>query len=104
MTATASAADDTPIRDNSAAQRYEMTVDGGADGPALAFVAYRLQGDNIMLDHAEVPAALEGRGVGSALVKATLEAVRVRNLKVVARCGFVRAYLRRHPEFNDLIR
>ena len=86
------------VTDNPAARRYEMPLDGG-----LAFVAYTIDGRIILLDHAEVPPALEGQGVGSRLVKATLEAVRARGLKVVARCGFVRAYMRGHPEFNDLL-
>ena len=88
----------TILTDNASERRYEMPTAAG-----LAFVAYTLDGPRIMLDHAEVPPALEGQGVGSALVKATLDAVRARDLKVVARCGFVRAYLRRHPEYKDLV-
>lgn len=86
------------LTDNAQANRYEMPLDGG-----LAFVAYRRNGDVLTLDHAEVPSALEGQGVGSRLVKATLDDVRMRGLKVVPRCGFIRAYLRRHPEYDDLV-
>ena len=86
------------VTDNPAANRFEMPLDGG-----LAFVAYRRTGDVLALDHAEVPPALEGQGVGSRLVKATLENVRARGLKVVPGCSFVRAYMRRHPEFDDLV-
>lgn len=83
--------------DNADKHRFEMRVDGG-----FAFVAYRFEGDVLVLDHAEVPSALEGQGVGSRLVRATLDVARTRGLKVVARCGFVRAYMRRHPEFDDI--
>lgn len=86
------------VTDNAERQRYEMPVAGG-----LAFVAYRRAGDVLTLDHAEVPSALEGQGLGSRLVKATLDDIRARGLKVVPRCGFVRAYMRRHPEFIDLV-
>ena len=75
-----------------------MPLDGG-----VAFVAYRLNGNVVSLDHAEVPPALKGQGVGSRLVAATLAHVRSRGHKVVARCGFVRAYMGRHPEYNDLL-
>ena len=86
------------VTDNTTHNRFEMPLDDG-----LAFVAYRRDGDVLSLDHAEVPPALEGRGAGSRLVAATLETVRARGLKVIPRCGFVRAYMRRHPEFDDLI-
>lgn len=86
------------VTDNSSRSRYEMAVDG-----STAFVAYRRVDGVIMLDHAEVPAALEGRGVGSALVKATLDSVRAKGLKVVPRCSFVAAYMRRHAEYQDML-
>jgi len=50
-----------------------------------------------------VPRVLEGRGIGSKLVRATLDQVRSEGLKVVPRCSFVRAYMERHPEYADLL-
>ena len=43
-------------------------------------------------------------GIGSQLIRGALETARTDGLKVVARCSFVSAYLRRHPEFNDMVR
>jgi predicted GNAT family acetyltransferase len=86
------------VIDNRGQNRFEMAL---ADG--MAFVAYRHAEGVIFLDHAEVPQALEGRGIGSALVKATLEAVRREGLQVIPRCPFIAAYIRRHPEFADLL-
>ena len=60
----------TDVTDNPAASRFEMIVDGH-----IAFVAYRRQPHVIALLHAEVPSALEGRGVGSKLVRGTLDAI-----------------------------
>lgn len=88
----------TNVTDNKAASRFEMQVEG-----RIAFVAYRRGDGVIMLNHAEVPRELEGRGVGSALVKATLDAVRSEGLKVVPRCSFVAAYMRRHGEYADML-
>ncbi len=85
------------VRDNPATSRFEM-----ASGDAVAFVEYMRAGDRIVLIHTEVPEALSGRGVGSKLVRGTLEAVRTEGLKVVPRCGFVAAYVERHPEYRDL--
>ena len=86
------------VRDNAARSRYELDVDGH-----IAFLDYRLRGNRIVLVHTEVPTELGGRGVGSALVRGALEAIRQTGLKVVVKCPFVAAYMGKHPEFNDLV-
>jgi uncharacterized protein len=86
------------VRDNSAAQRYEMDVAG-----ERAFITYRRSGDVVTLLHAEVPHALSGRGVGSALVQGTLELARSQGQKVVPRCPFVANYIKKHAQFQDLL-
>ncbi len=78
--------------------RYEMPVEGH-----IAFVTFRKSADRITLLHAEVPSELEGRGIGSRLAKATLDAVRADGLKVVPRCSFIAAYIQRHAEYQDLL-
>jgi len=85
------------VTDNRPLQRYEMTVDG-----QIAFVRYRREGAVFFLEHAEVPGALRGRGIGADLVRATLEALRAEGWKAVPRCSFVRAFMRAHSEFDDL--
>ncbi len=86
------------VRDNPATSRFEM-----ASGDAVAFAEYRRAGDRIVLVHTEVPEALSGQGVGSKLVRGTLDAVRAEGSKVVPRCGFVAAHIERHPEYRDLL-
>jgi predicted GNAT family acetyltransferase len=89
----------TGVRDNSAFHRFELETDG-----PTAYAYYQIAPGVITLTHTEVPPALGGRGVGSALVRGVLEAVRARGLKVVPKCPFVAAFMGRHPEFNDLLR
>jgi uncharacterized protein len=86
------------VRDDSAQRRFELEVSG-----ALAFIDYRRDGGKLLLTHAEVPLALRGLGVGSALVKGTLDLVRQRGEKVVPVCSFVANYMERHPEVQDLL-
>jgi hypothetical protein len=57
----------------------------------------------LSLVHTEVPAELEGHGIGGRLAKAGLEFARQENLKVVPSCPFVAAYIRRHPEYLELV-
>jgi predicted GNAT family acetyltransferase len=83
------------VHDNRAASRYELDVEG-----AVAFVDYVRTPDAIRLVHTEVPTALEGRGIGSRLVKGVLEDVRRQGLEVIVRCPFIEAYLKKHPELQ----
>lgn len=89
---------DGEVRNNEAEQRYELEVDG-----ALAIAAYRLRDARITFTHTEVPKALEGRGIGSKLIKAALDDVRAKGLKVVPACPFVKHYMDEHPEVQDLL-
>ena len=86
------------VRDNKAQHRFEM--DAGGD---VAVAYYRLAQGVVTFTHTEVPAALQGQGIGSRLVRGALEAARAEGRRVASRCSFVSAYLGRHPEFNDLV-
>jgi predicted GNAT family acetyltransferase len=86
------------VRDNVAAKRFELDTDG-----ALAIALYRLDGNTITFTHTEVPPRLQGRGIASRLVRDALENARARGLRVVPMCSFVADYVRRHPEFHDLV-
>ncbi len=89
---------DLEIQNNEAGQQFEANVDGD-----LAFVEYRRSGNKLVLVHTEVPEALEGRGIGSQLAHAALEYARAQHLGVVPLCPFVASYIRRHPEYQDLV-
>jgi len=86
------------VRDNAVKSRYELDVDGH-----IAFVDYRLRPDRIVLVHTEVPSELGGRGVGSRLAQGTLDAVRARGMKAEIRCDFLDAYIKKHPEYADVV-
>ena len=87
------------VVDNRAEQRFEATVDG-----QLAVAEYRRDREVIIFTHTEVPEPLEGRGIANALAHAGLEAARAERLSVVPRCRFFAAYIRRHPEYQPLVR
>ena len=89
---------DLTVTNNEAEQRYEVEVDG-----SLAVVQYERRGNDIIILHTEVPEALEGRGVGSALARSALEDAHARDLTVVPVCPFVSAYIRKHPGYLALV-
>ncbi len=86
------------VRDNKTLSRFELDVGG-----ALAFANYRLTPSSVIITHTETPFALRGRGIASELVRGALQLIRADGLKVIAGCGFVVDYLRKHPEFGDLM-
>lgn len=55
------------------------------------------------MQHTIVPEEMEGKGIGSALVKHALEYARHEHLYVKPTCPFIRAYIDRHPEYKDLV-
>lgn len=87
------------VRDNQESKRFELVVDGHE-----AYLSYSyVPGGNLDLIHTEVPEGIRGRGAGDLLVKTSLEFARERQLKIIPTCPFVRKYLERHPEYNDLV-
>ena len=87
------------VRDNADELRYEIEE----DGEVLGTIRYTRGDGVITLVHTEVDPNAEGEGVGSALVQGALEDIRARGLKVRPLCPFVAAYIRRHPEYEEIV-
>ncbi|RYE10622.1 MAG: N-acetyltransferase [Sphingobacteriaceae bacterium] len=86
------------IKLNEAQKQFELNTPEG-----LALIAYELDGSTMSVMHTEVPEASEGKGIGSALAEFALNYARDNKLKVKVYCKFVLAYLKRHPQYQDLI-
>ena len=87
------------VVNNSARNRFEIELGGGE----FAFAAYNLLPGAIRFYHTVVPESHGGQGLGTALIKAGLGAARERGLKVIPVCPFFRAFLKKHPEEQDLV-
>jgi uncharacterized protein len=90
---------DISVRDNAEKKRFETEFEG-----QTAFVDYIRNGDTIWLTHTEVPPAIEGRGVGTALAKYALDYAELNALKVVPKCPFIADYLKSHPQYASLVK
>ena len=95
---------DSPMPDTSAVShdpargRFEINTDAGT-----GVLAYTRQNDVLEIMHTEVPDASEGRGYGAALAEAALEFARREGARVIPSCPFVASYIKRHPQYADLV-
>lgn len=91
---------DVTVRDAPEQRRYEAW-----DAATLAgFASYVLVGESVIaFVHTEVDPAFEGRGIASQIATFALDDARTRGLAVVPRCPFFASFIRRHPEYADLV-
>ena len=90
---------DITIIDRPELEYYEIDVDGRRAGLA----AYELDGNVITFTHTEVDDAYEGQGLGSRLARYALDDARARGLKVRPLCPFIKTWIRRHEDYQDLV-
>ncbi|MEO6842484.1 MAG: GNAT family N-acetyltransferase [Bradyrhizobium sp.] len=87
------------IVNNSEKHRYELAVDGH-----IAATYYKIADRVITFVHTEVPPELGGKGIGSKLIRGALDQVRADGLKVIAECPFVKAFIDKNPDYQDLLK
>jgi predicted GNAT family acetyltransferase len=87
------------LTDNPAAHRFELHV----DGKLAAYAEYNLLAHAILFTHTEVLPEFEGGGKGSRLARFALEETRKRSLGAIPACQFIAGYIRKHPEYQDLV-
>lgn len=80
--------------------RYEAHITGHDEAGELTYT--NAGPGRISADHTGVPDALRGQGIAQALVERLVQDAREQGFRIVPRCPFVRAQLRRHPEWVDL--
>ena len=87
------------VVNNKTQHRYELAVEGH-----IAATYYSLADGVITFIHTEVPPELGGRGIASRLIRGALDQVRADGLKVIAQCPFVKAFIEKHADYQDLLK
>ena len=87
------------VTNNEAESRYEIHVDGQLAG----FADYSVGPGVVAIPHTEVDPIYEGRGLGSTLARAALDDIREQGMQVAPHCPFIATWIRRHPEYADLV-
>ncbi|HEY2205334.1 MAG TPA: GNAT family N-acetyltransferase [Pseudonocardia sp.] len=87
------------VRDAAGQSRFEITVDGELAG----FSEYRSRPGRIVFTHTEVAERFQGRGLAGRLIRTALDTARRRGLEVTPLCPYVAEFIRRHPDYLDLV-
>ena len=85
------------IRHDAASRRFAIEVDGH-----LGYLEYERDGGTMAITHTIVPPAIGGRGIAAALVQAAVEYARADGLEVDPRWSYADAWMRRHPQHDNL--
>jgi predicted GNAT family acetyltransferase len=79
--------------------RFTISVDGQAAG----YTRIRDRGGKRIFPHTEVDGAFQGRGLATILIGEALQQTRDAGLRIVPLCAMVVAYVKKHPEFDDVV-
>jgi uncharacterized protein len=86
------------VIDNTGRSQYEMAVDD-----QIVFARYRRADNVVAILHVEAPVSLRGTGAAGRLMQGIIELARQNGDRLVPRCSYAVAWMRRHPETADLL-
>ncbi len=92
----------TDLRDVRADQRFEQGFSDPEGQLRTVFADYAVQGNTRVILHVEADPALRGTGAAGQFMQALAEHARAEGLKLAPRCSYAVAWLKRHPEFDDI--
>ncbi|WP_082525966.1 GNAT family N-acetyltransferase [Brevundimonas sp. Root1279] len=92
----------TDLRDVIARQRFEQGFTDEEGQTRTVWADYAVQGDARIILHVEAEPSLRGTGAAASFMQALAEHARAERLKLVPRCSYAVAWLKRHNEFRDV--
>jgi predicted GNAT family acetyltransferase len=91
--------DEVTVTEDTGRKRFEAHLGGELAGE----LTYSVEDGVMIMPHTGVEPRFEGRGIGGKLAKYALDTARERDLKVAPWCPFIAAYIRKNPEYADLV-
>lgn len=92
----------TDFRDVRADQRFEQGFADAEGQIRTVFADYTVQGSTRVILHVEADPKLRGSGAAGNFMQALAAHARAEHLKLQPRCSYAAAWMKRHPEFEDL--
>ncbi|SOD71447.1 hypothetical protein SAMN05892883_0968 [Jatrophihabitans sp. GAS493] len=93
------------VRDDPDQSCFRVSLDGEDVGSAFYQLrpADETRPERVVFTHTRVSSEVSGRGVGGALARGALDAVRASGRRAVVVCPFIAAFISKHPEYQDLV-
>lgn len=88
---------------DTAAHRFSVIVEGHRGELDYTLHEGGLRNGVMTITHTGVPPAIGGRGVAAELTRVALETARREGWQVMPACSYAAAFIRRHPQFADLL-
>ncbi len=86
------------ITHNPQEHRFELTED-----QTTSLIDYELDGNTMVITHTRVPEKVGGRGIAGDMTRFALDTARENNWRVRPVCSYAEAWIKRHPEYQDLL-
>ncbi len=86
------------LHDNTHVGQYELDIDG-----QTVFARYRREDGVLTILWVEAPPGLRGTGAAGRLMKLVAQEAAEKRWRVVPVCGYAAAWLRRSPEYRELV-
>jgi predicted GNAT family acetyltransferase len=87
------------VTHNPAENRFETWVDG-----QLSKLDYNIHDNTIVMMHVGVHPDHREHGIAGKLTQTALEYAKEKKLRVIPMCSYVAAYIRKHPQYLDLMK
>ncbi len=87
------------ITNNESEKRLEVLING-----LLSKLDYIQDKNTFVITHVGVHPDLRGQGVAGRLTQFGLEFAKAKSLRVIPMCSYAAAYIRRHPQYADLMK
>ncbi len=82
-------------------EQHRFVIQSG--GEQVGVMEYQNDGRTLALLHVETDRAHSGQGIAGELTRVVLDEAREQGLAVLPFCPYVSAWMRKHPEYADLV-
>ena len=93
----------TDFRDVLAGQRFEQGFTAPDGETRTVHADYAVQGNTRVILYVEADPALRGTGAAGVFMQSLAEHARAEKLKLAPRCSYAVVWLKRHPEYDDVV-
>lgn len=80
--------------------RWELSAE---DGRVVGHADFHVVGSTVVMPHTVIDPRMRGHGLGAVLVRQALDDVRNDGRRVDPQCWYVREFIEKHQQYQDLL-